>query len=379
MLEGQNNDFHKCVKSFTNSENPDKWQPSDLFPSLSELEAANEHADYFNGISCEYRAITRDDIPLSYDQELPLLAPKDIEEEITKGKKPKSRVPGDLFVNVLTDNLSVLSSPICRIFNAIQMENKWPQPWLVEYVSVIPKNNIPESPADCRNLSCTNFLSKVFERIVLRWAQAQVLPGRNQYGGQKGCGTAHFLADIWDQITDHLEDQRAAAIVTAIDYSKAFNRLEHGSVLKAFRDAGASNQVLSLLASFLIGRQMTVRVGNHWSNKRTVNAGAPQGSVLGTYIFNVGTDTLEDGYEDEEISDDESDNGLDLLFMETQSEQTQSVSTPIRPATRPPALSSPYQCSPLPHRPSQSNQLVELLPRVVNPPTTAGTRIEPSW
>ena len=34
-----------------------------------------------------------------------------------------------------------------------------------------------------------------------------------------------------------------------------------------------------------------------YSKLRPVKAGTPQGSVLGTYMFNVGTDTHEDGFE----------------------------------------------------------------------------------
>ena len=45
--------------------------------------------------------------------------------------------------------------------------------------------------------SCTNFLSKVFERFVLRWAKAEVMPKTNQYGGQPGCSTNHFLVDFF--------------------------------------------------------------------------------------------------------------------------------------------------------------------------------------
>ena len=36
-----------------------------------------------------------------------------------------------------------------------------------------------------------------------------------------------------------------------------------------------------------------------FSKKRSVNAGAPQGSVLGTYVFNVATDDLEEGANEE--------------------------------------------------------------------------------
>ena len=116
------------------------------------------------------------------------------------------------------------------------------------------------------------------------------MPKDNQYGGQKGCSTSQVLVDLFDKITEDLEDNRAATVLTAIDYSKAYNRLEHSAVLRALRDHGASNRILKLIGSFLIGRERTVRIGNSWSHTRTVNAKAPQGSVLGTYLFNIGTD-----------------------------------------------------------------------------------------
>ena len=38
---------------------------------------------------------------------------------------------------------------------------------------------------------------------------------------------------------------------------------------------------------------MTVRVGEKKSKLLKVNAGAPQGSVLGSFLFNMGTDDLD--------------------------------------------------------------------------------------
>ena len=133
---------------------------------------------------------------------------------------------------MLVESIEVIADTVADIYNKIVYTGRWPQQWQTEHVTVIPKTRNPESPAECRNISCTNMLSKVFERIVLRWAKQEVRPKNNQYGGEKGCSTGHFLVDIWDQLTDHLEDQRAATILTAIDYSKAFNRLDHTAVLE---------------------------------------------------------------------------------------------------------------------------------------------------
>ena len=102
---------------------------------------------------------------------------------------------------------------------------------------------------------------------------------------------------MWDQIATGLEDNRAAVCLTAIDYSKAFNRLRHDKCLEAFARLGASNTTIELLAGFLANRSMLVRVGEALSSPLPINAGAPQGSVLGSYLFNIGTDDLEEGVE----------------------------------------------------------------------------------
>ena len=63
---------------------------------------------------------------------------------------------------------------------------------------------------------------------------------------------------------------------------------------------------------------MTVKIGDVRSDPRLVNAGAPQGSVLGTYVFNIATDNLEDDFEDDEDAEDEFELALgDLAFLET--------------------------------------------------------------
>ena len=117
--------------------------------------------------------------------------------------------------------------------------------------------------------SCTIFLSKNYESFVLEWARNEVKPKPNQFGGEPGCGTAHFLVNTFDYLTEALEDHRSAVIMTSIDFSKAFNRLEHLSCLKIFEKRGASTQIIALLAAFMSGRSMTEswRIKIHEKNR----------------------------------------------------------------------------------------------------------------
>ena len=87
-----------------------------------------------------------------------------------------------------------------------------------------------------------------------------------------------------NKTTGALEDNRSAIVLTAVDFSKAFNRLKHGACLNDFVTKGASQDILEILSGFLCGRTMMVKVGQSRSDPGPVNAGAPKASVLGCYL-----------------------------------------------------------------------------------------------
>lgn len=97
---------------------------------------------------------------------------------------------------------------------------------------MIPKISSLSEPSECRNISCTALLSKVYEGFVLKWAKESIKLNENQYGGMAGCSTSHLLINLVDEVTSTLEDRHAACVLTGVDYSKAFNRLAHGPCLK---------------------------------------------------------------------------------------------------------------------------------------------------
>ena len=59
-------------------------------------------------------------------------------------------------------------------------------------------------------------------------------PKLNQYGGEPAASATHLLTEVLDDVTSALEDNRASVVLSSIDFSKAFNRLEHGHCLNAF-------------------------------------------------------------------------------------------------------------------------------------------------
>ena len=225
MAKDGDRNFFKNVRNYRSKERPVPFDVTTLFPGRSDVEVAEELAGHFNKISMEFSPLEPSEIPVTSDRSLPMLAPYQVAGRIKAFRKPKSMVEGDIFPDLVSKYADLLALPLCLIFNSITSTRIWPSIWKQEFVTVIPKKSVPEAVDDLRNISCTMLPSKIYESFVLNWIQEEVKVKGNQYGGVRGCSTAHLLVQVMDEVGRTLEDDRAAALLTSIDYAKAFNRL----------------------------------------------------------------------------------------------------------------------------------------------------------
>ena len=70
-----------------------------------------------------------------------------------------------------------------------------------------------------------------------------------------------------------------------LDISKYFDKIWHkGLLYKCKNEFGITGSLLNWLKSYLSDRTQRVQIKNSFSNSRTINAGCPQGSVLGPLL-----------------------------------------------------------------------------------------------
>ena len=105
-----------------------------------------------------------------------------------------------------------------------------------------------------------------------------------QYGSRSSRSTAGLLTVVSDR-TGRAFNMSGATRAVVLDISKAFDRVWHAGLLHKPKSYGISGQIFSLISSFLSNRWLRVVLDGKSSQEYPVNAGVPQGSILGPTLF----------------------------------------------------------------------------------------------
>lgn len=107
----------------------------------------------------------------------------------------------------------------------------------------------------------------------------------------KGRNTLSALCEYQNLIVNNL-DKQSSALGLFIDFSRAFDQIDHALLLHKLSRYGIRGIALKLLESYIIKRYQIVELNGTLCKPRVVTRGVPQGSVLGPLLYVIYSNDL---------------------------------------------------------------------------------------
>lgn len=184
---------------------------------------------------------------------------------------------------------------ITHLINCCLLENYFPNVWKTSMVTPLPKTNHPQDYKDLRPISILPPMSKILERVISIQIKDyldkyDILP-QMQSGFRKNHSCTTALSHILDDILEATDEDELTVLIL-LDYSKAFDCINHEILLAILHYIGFHKNAVNLIRNYLKDRKQIVRLNNEISLEGILDRGVPQGSILGPLLFSIYTSQL---------------------------------------------------------------------------------------
>jgi retron-type reverse transcriptase len=164
-------------------------------------------------------------------------------------------------------------------------------------VCPIPKCPSPSEISDFRPISRLPSLAKVLEKILCKkyivpYVADKVDDSQFAYIPGSGKGAVTALTSMQLHILRHLDSCSGGVRIAAVDLSKAFDRINHSTVVKACLKFCLPKEIILWIISYLSDRRQCVSVDGSSSTYIPVTSGVPQGSIIGPILFSLVMDSF---------------------------------------------------------------------------------------
>ena len=191
---------------------------------------------------------------------------------------------------ILRQMAHILGPPLAAIINCSLRQGTVPDVWKLSRITPLPKTlPVCSIESDVRPIAITNSVAKVAESFVCNYFSYSFNESTdsNQLGCVRGRSTTQALLQIMHELFQASELSNNIIRILFIDFSKAFDLIDHNILLQKFVANGLPDHITAWSLDFVSGRKQFVKIGDNCSTLLCTNAGTPQGTLAGPNNFKL--------------------------------------------------------------------------------------------
>lgn len=194
----------------------------------------------------------------------------------------------DIQVKIIRKSYKSYIAVLVYLINLNMSHGKFPNELKTAKVIPIFKSGDDQLIKNYRPISVLPSFSKIFERVIYKrlynFINRNDLLYRYQFGFRNSHSATLALTTLIDKVITGF-NVGESTLGVFIDYSKAFDTVNHSILLDKLFKYGIRGISHDLISDYLCNRTQYVSYDNCYSSHKSITCGVPQGSILGPLLF----------------------------------------------------------------------------------------------